>query len=147
MEFTLRPATADDLPFLWRLREAAMRPVYEPAEGWDEAVQRERAAESIAGRIVLVGGEPAGALTVKDRGHELHLAWVAVLPRLQGQGLGTALVRLAQAEAAAAGRPLSLHVLPSNPARQLYERLGFEVEALVLGGARARMRWTPPRRP
>jgi ribosomal protein S18 acetylase RimI-like enzyme len=143
MEFTLRPVTPDDLPFLWALRESAMRPNYEPVEGWDDAVQRQRAAESLTGRLVLVDGEPVGVLTVKDRGHELHLTWIAVLPALQGRGLGTALVRLAQAEASAAGRPLSLHVQPANPARRLYERLGFELDELILGGKRARMVWTP----
>jgi ribosomal protein S18 acetylase RimI-like enzyme len=143
MDFTLRPVTPYDLPFLWSLREAAMRPNYEPVEGWDEAVQRERAAESLAGRLVLVDGVPTGVLTVTDRGHELHLTWVAVLPALQGRGLGTALVRLAQAEAAATGRPLTLHVQPANPARRLYERLGFELDGLVMDGRRARMRWTP----
>ena len=143
MNFTLRPVTPDDLPFLWTLREAAMRPNYEPIEGWDEAVQRERAAESLTGRLVLVDGQPVGVLTVKDRGPERHLTWVAVLPALQGQGLGTALVRLAQQEAAAAGRPLSLHVQPANPARRLYERLGFELDGLILGGRRARMLWKP----
>jgi ribosomal protein S18 acetylase RimI-like enzyme len=143
MEYALRPVTPDDLPFLWTLREAAMRPNYEPVEGWDEAVQRERAAESLVGRLVLVDGEPVGVLTVKDRGHELHLTWVAVLPSFQGRGLGTALVQLAQSEAAATGRPLSLHVQPDNPARRLYERLGFALDGLILGGKRARMLWSP----
>jgi ribosomal protein S18 acetylase RimI-like enzyme len=37
-------------------------------------------------------------------------------------------VRGLQARAAAAKRPLRLNVLINNPARRLYERLGFRIE-------------------
>ena len=47
----------------------------------------------------------AGVLTVTRRAHELHLTWVAVLARLYGVGLGAALIRRAQDEAAGAGLP------------------------------------------
>jgi ribosomal protein S18 acetylase RimI-like enzyme len=150
MAFTLRPAGLADREFLWILREAAMRPLLEPLLGWNEAQQRAYADESLRGRIVIVDGAAGGVLTVVARGAERHLAFVGILPPLQGAGLGTALVRLAQDEAAAGGLLLSLHVLSANPAVRLYSRLGFEVEttgAVGHGVDRLRMCWRPNLRP
>lgn len=51
---------------------------------------------------------------------------VAVLPGWRGRGIGTALVRELVARCASVGAPaLSLSVQRANPARRLYERLGF----------------------
>ena len=144
MEFELRPATNADRGFIWELRQLTMRPLVQPLEGWDEPTQRGYADESLTGRIVLVGGQPAGVLTVKSRPHELHLTWIAVLPRLQGAGLGAALIRRAQEEAAAARLPLTLRVMRASPAVRLYERLGFASDGTSLPGLstdRLTMRW------
>ncbi len=54
---------------------------------------------------------------------------IQIAPALQGQGLGTALLLECIAQARAAGKDITLHVLKANPARRLYERLGFVVEA------------------
>ena len=44
----------------------------------------------------------------------------------RGRGIGTALVTELFAEADASGRSVSIHVETNNPARRLYERLGFQ---------------------
>src|SRR5207253_427585 len=98
------------------LRVATMRPLIERTYGWDEAMQHVYAEASLQGRIAEADGTRVAVLTVLDWGHELHLAWVAVIPTLQGRGLGGALVRVAQDEAGAAGKPLSLQVLAANRA-------------------------------
>ncbi len=46
-------------------------------------------------------------------------------PSTCNRGIGSRLVRALQSEAAAAGKPLSIHVERFNPALRLYERLGF----------------------
>ena len=50
---------------------------------------------------------------------------IALLPEHRNRGLGGALVRELLDEAAAAGCLVSLHVEENNPARRLYQRLGF----------------------
>ena len=51
---------------------------------------------------------------------------VAVAPRHRGTGLGMGLLEQLLAEAEANGLPgISLSVDPANPARHIYERLGF----------------------
>ena len=64
-------------------------------------------------------GRPAG---------EYHVSELHVDPRHRNRGIGAALMRYAEAEARSGGhRLMSLQTLTTNPARRLYERLGFRV--------------------
>lgn len=66
-----------------------------------------------------------GRLWLDDRGHTLHLLDIAVLARWRARGIGTRALRDTLARAAARGCAVSIHVETGNPARRLYERLGF----------------------
>jgi ribosomal protein S18 acetylase RimI-like enzyme len=85
---------------------------------------------------------PIGRLYLARWAQEHRIVDVALLPEHRGQGLGTALLRDLRDEAAAAGKPVSIHVETFNPAYGLYRRLGFE----KIGdyGAYDLMRWSPP---
>lgn len=128
--YTLRPATADDDDFLWRLHVAAMREYVERTWGWDEGAQaaifRER-SDPANSRIVIVAGRDAGVLVVERRPDRIFLSRIQLLPGAQGRGVGTAIVGDLLAEAGREGVPVALRVLRVNPARRLYERLGFAV--------------------
>jgi ribosomal protein S18 acetylase RimI-like enzyme len=75
--------------------------------------------------VVTVDGELAGRLYVHRRPEEIELVDVALLPRHRGCGIGADLVRELQDEARSAAVPLRLYVEHENPARRLYDRLGF----------------------
>jgi ribosomal protein S18 acetylase RimI-like enzyme len=75
--------------------------------------------------VVEVDGEPAGRLYVARWEAEIRIVDVALLPEHRGRGIGTTLIRELLDEAAASGKCLSIHVEKHNPARRLYERLGF----------------------
>lgn len=130
-EFTLRPAIDDDREFLFQLRRTALGAYLEQTYGpWDEAAERARFEERTRTshyRIVEVDGVAAGCLGVAPgaEAHALHR--VFLLPAFQRRGIGTALVALVVEEARTAGVPVRLRVLRVNPARRLYERLGFAV--------------------
>lgn len=49
------------------------------------------------------------------------------MPAYQRRGIGAAILRDVIAEARAGGHAVALRVLKVNPARRLYERLGFAV--------------------
>ena len=76
--------------------------------------------------MILAGDEPAGRLYVARWEDEIRIVDIALLPAFRGRGIGGALLGDLIAEADAAGKPLSIHVEQNNPARSLYERLGFE---------------------
>lgn len=92
--------------------------------------------------IVEQAGEPIGRLYVDRWAREHRVVDIALLPRHRRQGLGTALMRDLLDEAAAAGKPLSIHVEQFNPAQRLYERLGFVRVGET--GAYDLMRWSAP---
>ena len=90
--------------------------------------------------VILVDGEPAGRLYVDRREDELLIVDIALLPEHRGNGVGGAILSDLQAEAAAAGKPVRIHVEHMNPALRLYERLGFR--RIDAGGIYLLMEWT-----
>jgi ribosomal protein S18 acetylase RimI-like enzyme len=75
--------------------------------------------------VVLADGEPAGRLYVDRREDEIAVIDIALLPEYRGRGIGTELLTAILTEADAAGKKVSIYVEHRNPARRLYERLGF----------------------
>lgn len=79
-------------------------------------------------------GELLGAVIINDTGMsgyipEHILVYIAVDARMRGKGIGKALMQ--EAIHKTPGN-VALHVEPHNPARRLYERLGFENKYLEM---------------
>jgi GNAT superfamily N-acetyltransferase len=75
--------------------------------------------------IVLIAGQPAGRLYIHRGSDEIRLMDIALVPEFRGAGLGTQLIQDVLAEGERVGKPVTIHVEVFNPARRLYERLGF----------------------
>jgi GNAT superfamily N-acetyltransferase len=128
--YRLRAATQRDAAFIYGLRVAGLRPYVARIWGWDDAVQAARFREQVAPvryDIIVVDGRDVGAVAVEWRRDEVLLADIEVAPAWRGRGLGTAIIGEVLAEAERRGLPVILQVLKGNPARRLYERLGFRV--------------------
>ncbi len=127
MPITLRPASAFDEPFLLDLRRATMTEhldrVGEPttSEAHDQRM-RYRFEEA---RIVCIGGARIGLLKAYRDATGWVLLQVQILPSHQGRGIGSRIVRAMLDQARQEHLPVCLNVLKGNPARRLYERLGF----------------------
>lgn len=127
---TLRPAEGADSSMLYALHKATMRQYVEAIYGpWDDDVQFARHEEWLQRshpQVIQCGGEPVGVIDWVWRDHDLYLGRIEVRPDLQGSGIGTRVLRHLAAKAAGRSKPLVLEVIDINPARRLYERLGFE---------------------
>ena len=77
-------------------------------------------------QIIERDGVPAGRLLVMRSDDAVHVIDIALMPEHRGAGIGTKLLKELQKEAKAADKKLSIHVERFNPARRLYERLGFQ---------------------
>jgi ribosomal protein S18 acetylase RimI-like enzyme len=75
--------------------------------------------------VIVVDGLRAGRLIVHRGEAEVNVVDIALLPEYRGRGVGTMLLREIFADADAAGLPVTVHAEHMNPARRLYERLGF----------------------
>ena len=149
---TLRPATADDRAFLlgvYGTTRADELALVQWTEGEKRAfVEMQFDAQDRHYRgcyphasfdAVVVDGEPAGRLYVNRAATEIRIVDVTILPAHRNRGLGTVLLQRLMDEARATGRALSVHVEAFNPARRLYDRLGF---ALVVDrGAHLLLEW------
>jgi GNAT superfamily N-acetyltransferase len=56
----------------------------------------------------------------------LFLGQLYLSGHMQRQGIGTGVLQMLIEEARRAGKPVTLGVVKINPARRLYERLGFQ---------------------
>ena len=127
---TRRSATEADIPFLLDLRRETMDD-YLRASGADasEASHRERLLYRFdCAEVLLMNDEPVGLLKVDHGECEWKVIQIQLSSAVQGQGIGRQVLEGVIADARKAGVDVVLSVLKANPARSLYERLGFVVE-------------------
>ena len=100
------------------------------------------AARSIITRVTAAGVTDVGQI-IADRpvGKPWTVVDIAVALTARGRGIATAVLQSLCADADAAGVDLTLQVVEDNPARRLYERLGFT--AAPNGSLHVPMRRTP----
>jgi ribosomal protein S18 acetylase RimI-like enzyme len=126
----LRPTNPDDYDFVFSVHCAAMRSSVEQIYGWDADWQARYFREHFdpaRRQIIRYCGNDVGYISVEEQKTSLFLNSIAILPSYQGRGIGTTLIRRLQHKARTKGVPVTLQVLKVNPARALYERLGFKV--------------------
>jgi GNAT superfamily N-acetyltransferase len=152
MELKLRPATPKDEPFL--LEVYASTRIDELAGlGWSDDqtrafikmqfTARERTYPRVDDRIIILDGRPAGRMLVDRNEAEILLRDIALLREFRNAGIGSRLIHDLMKEAAAAGKPIKLHVVSSSPAVRLYERLGFHRSNDESEVAYLEMKWVP----
>ena len=90
-----------------------------------QAAYRARFADATVD-VIEVDGGAAGRLVLADGDSELRIVDIALLPRWRNRGVGGAVLSALIRRAGERGQALVLTVAASNPARRLYERLGFE---------------------
>jgi ribosomal protein S18 acetylase RimI-like enzyme len=133
-----RPITPDDIPFLRRVygttREEEMQRVPWTDEQKTAFVDMQFAAQKehyetfypdCEFLVIELEGERIGRLYI-DRGEiDIEIIDIALLPEYRGRGLGGMLLEEILAEGRATGKNVQIYVEHYNPARHLYERLGF----------------------
>lgn len=133
MHISLRPISNVDFEFIYQVTKAAMQTYVEQTWGsWVDDEQRLRTYNSIdlsTHQIIQLDGQDVGCLAVEHHSNHLQLTKLYLLPDFQRRGIGTFLIRQLIAQTKALNAPLRLRVLAVNPARKLYEREGFSIQA------------------
>ena len=153
-EYLLRPVTDTDTPVLLEIYTSTRQE--EVAQtGWPQAQQKAfltmqaqaqhehylRHYPEAERHLIEVNGPTAGRLYVSDWEREIRIVDIALLPVFRGTGLGSGILASLQGRARQAGKPLSIHVEKNNPARRLYQRLGFTEQSD--NGVYLLMNWQP----
>lgn len=138
MNVTLRPITDADMDFLHRLYGTTREDELKQVDWTDEQkaafvshqfhAQHQYWQENYTNTswdLIVADGVPIGRLYVARWPEDIRVVDIALIPEHRGGGVGTRLLRGILAEGDASGRKVSIHVEIYNPARRLYERLGF----------------------
>ena len=134
----LRPVVDADRAFLVDLYASTREEELAQVQ-WDDGVKRAFVEQQFSAQdahyranyegatldVVEVDGVAAGRLYVHRGPSDIRIMDIALAPEFRGRGIGTSLLRGLMDEADASGRKLSIHVEMNNPARSLYDRLGF----------------------
>lgn len=124
--YTLRDATPDDADWINWLEEQCMRAYAEALWGaWHSSIEK-YGFDPDRHRIVVVDGVECGVIDVRREEDHHFLGKLYIAEIMRGEGLGAALLKQVREEAAAAGKPLRLSVITTNPrALAFYKREGF----------------------
>jgi ribosomal protein S18 acetylase RimI-like enzyme len=141
----LRRATVDDADFAFQVLKETMREYVVATWGtWREEQSRRETVEQVSsGRteVIELNQVPIGVQLVERPGTHVQLVQLYIAKEFQRRGLGTQLVRRLFVEARELNLPIRLRVLAVNPAKALYERLGFMVVQAT--PERLFMEWSP----
>jgi ribosomal protein S18 acetylase RimI-like enzyme len=142
---TLRRANAEDAEFAFGVLKETTRDYAVAIWGtwWEEQSRRETVEQVTAGRteIIEFNHVPIGVQLIDRPGTHIQLVQLYIAKEFQRRGFGSQLINNLFLEAKAANLPIRLRVLAVNPAKALYERLGFVVVETTK--ERLFMEWRP----
>ena len=76
-------------------------------------------------QIIIYNKKNAGRFFTCETENDIRLLDITLLPEFAGQGIGTNLLLRLIERSNKVQKKISLHVIASNPALKLYQRLGF----------------------
>lgn len=131
-DWELRPALASDVEAVAELRAVVMRPDLERLGRYDEHRVRQRLRDAFEPEhtsMIEVDGAFAGCVALRPAEDAYWLEHFYLDPELHGRGIGSAVMSRLLEWCDRENAVVRLNVLQGSPARRLYERHGFAVEA------------------
>jgi ribosomal protein S18 acetylase RimI-like enzyme len=127
MMISFRPAVAEDFDYCARLYFVEMKTIIRELklDLQAQAASFRRQWDVAEVRIIRLDGADIGWLQSTVRDGAMLLAQLFVAGSFQRRGIGTEVMHRLIAEANQAGQPMTLEVVKINPAKRLYDRLGF----------------------
>ena len=132
MKYILRKYKETDYDFVYDVKKLCYQKyVVEYFGGWDDKVQRKMfddlmKQDAKKTYIIIVDNKPVGFFSDgEDTAEGYHPNNLCLLPECRGQGIGSDLLNNVFSKHKK--QDIFLKVFKSNPAQNLYKRLGFEI--------------------
>lgn len=133
MEYSFRNCTLDDFDFLFKFKKENFKWYVDKIWGWNDDDQKQRLKQDLAEhlahkRIILVDSKKVGvyAVHITENG-DLFINEISILKEYQHKGIGRKILEEQLKENKQKGIRTILQVFKGNPAKTLYEELGFKV--------------------
>lgn len=122
----------DDYDLLFRLKEENFKKYIEECWGWDLEDQHRRQKEDLElnisrKKIIMVNGNSVGVYATGYLDGDFFIEEINILKEYQNYKIGSRILKNQLEENASKGIVTKLRVFKNNPAKNLYERLGFKV--------------------
>lgn len=133
MECSFRDCTLNDFDFLFELKKENFKWYVDKIWGWNDDEQKERLKQDLNEhlqdkKIILINNEMAGIYVVHTTENgDLFINEISLLKEYQNKGIGRKILEEQLRENHKKGIRTVLQVFKDNPAKKLYERLGFKV--------------------
>ncbi|QEU90289.1 GNAT family N-acetyltransferase [Streptomyces kanamyceticus] len=132
MGWALRSAGTADMETIVELRAVVMRPDLERLGRFDPHRVRQRFRDAFRAEqtsVIESDGAFVGCVALRPTDSAHWLEHFFLDPRVQGRGIGSAVLGTLLRRTDAEGTTVRLNVLQGSAARRLYERHGFTVES------------------
>jgi ribosomal protein S18 acetylase RimI-like enzyme len=126
---TFRQANENDIDYLLRLRQETMTE-HIVNSGLETSIEKHLDRinyEFNESKIILLADKAIGVLKLKKEDDKIEIIQLQIEPKYQGRGLGQDILNGIIKRAEENNQMITLSVLKLNPARNLYEKMGFEI--------------------
>lgn len=133
MEYSFRNCTLDDFDFLFELKKQNFKWYVDKIWGWNDNDQKKRLKQDLEEhlahkRIILIDNKEVGIYAVHTTENgDLFINEISILKEYQNKGIGRKILEEQLKENRQKGIRTNLQVFKDNPAKSLYEKLGFKV--------------------
>ena len=131
-ELSFRGVNYDDCEYILNMKELCLKWYIEIIYGWGTKIQKKKIKEELEKhkddmRIIVKDNKDIGVTTFYEENNEYVVGLIMVDPELQGSGIGTKIISEYIDIAKEDKKRIIIKTYKLNPAKRLYERLGFKI--------------------
>lgn len=132
MDIKFRNCKYSDIDFILKLKELCFKWYIEIIYGWDIYVQREKTIHELDEhindmKIITLDNKDIGITTFYEENDIYVVGMIAIHPDYQNNGIATNIINNYIKTAQNEKKKIIIKTYKENPARKLYERLGFKI--------------------
>lgn len=132
MNIEFRNLEYNDVDFILKLKELCFKWYIETIYGWDINIQREKTIYELDGhirdmRIIKLDNKDIGVTTFYEEESTYVVGMIMIHPDYQNKGIATNIIKEYIQTAKNKNKRIIIKTYKKNPAKKLYERLGFRI--------------------